>query len=150
MPSRNDITGDVMQTRTPSKQLLDNVEPMSIEERRSNKGKYRWCKEEKRMIPDAAWRAKYGNPKQRESGPLVICNHFEAFESPVTGKVINNKREHLYDLHATGSRTYEGREQEEKEAANWQAEQEAKLESDIDHTLHQTYHEIEHGYRKVE
>jgi len=102
------------------------------------------------MISDAEWRAKYGSPKPRQKGPLIVCNHFDAFESPVTGNVINNKREHEYDLHSTGSRTYEGREQEEKEAAKWQAEQERDLERSIDHTLHETWHEIEHGYRNVE
>lgn len=150
MPARNDITGDLIRTKTPSKSFLSSIETMSIEERRKNKGKYRWCKEEKRMIPDSEWREKYGNPKPRERKPMLFVNNFEPFKSPVTGNVITNKREHQYDMDSTGSRVYEGRDQEEKEAARYRAYEEQKLESEIDQTLNQTYHEIEHGYRSVE
>lgn len=149
MPARNDITGDLIRTKAPSKKLLESIEPMSIEQRRSNKGRYKQCRETKRMIPIAEWNAKYGSEPVNKS-PLIFCNHFEPFESPVTGRVIRSKREHQYDLDSTGSRVYEGREQETKEASKWQAEQETRLERDLEQTLSQELHNIEHGYRRVE
>ena len=50
------------------------------------------------------------------------------YESPVTGQVVAGRRQRREDLKRTGSRPYEGREAEVKEAARHQAENERKLD----------------------
>lgn len=148
MPSRNEHTGDVQQTRSPSKAYLDNYDKI-YGTKKPVRGKFRWCQETQSFLPINEWLEKYGQP-EKPKGPLIFCNHFEPFISPVTGRVISSKREHEYDMHSTGSRVYEGREQETKEAQKWQKEQESKLEAELDETLNRTWHQIETGERKVE
>lgn len=146
MPSRNDITGDVLQTKATSNEYREGHD-LAFGNRPIQRGSWKWDPELKKLIPKSEWHAKYG--REVNKAPIVFCNHFEPFESPVTGRVINNKREHQYDLHSTGSRVYEGRESEQREADRWQANEEAQIEADIDHTLHQAMHDIEHGYKKL-
>ena len=62
-----------------------------------------------------------------------------AYQSPVSGKWINSRRERAEDLKQTGSRPWEGMEQEQKEAdrvkAYTEAEQDKKLEKTIESTI---------------
>ena len=64
-----------------------------------------------------------------------------AYKSPVSGKWINSRRERAEDLKQTGSRPWEGMEQEQKEAdrlkAYTEAEQDKKLEKTIESTIRQ-------------
>lgn len=146
MPARNEHTGDLLQTKSPSKEYLDNYSKL-FGNNKPIRGRFKQCRETGKMIPIQEWNAKYGG-EPANKGPMVFCNHFEPFESPVTGRVISSKRAHEYDLQSTGSRVYEGRDQETKEAQKWQQEQDSKLEARIEGTLNQTMHEIEHGYRR--
>lgn len=144
--ARNDITGDLIRTR-PSTTYASNYEQV-FGKKGPEKGRFRQDKETGEFIPLDEWVRKYGS--ERKQGPMVICNHFEPFESPVTGEVIQNKRQHNYDLDRNGCRVYEGRESEQKEADRYWKYQDEKFEQKIDHTLNQTAYDIEHGYLKVE
>ena len=141
MPSRNDITGDVQQTRYSSKlvkQLQEDGELMSVEERRKNKGSYVWDPGERRFVEK--------HLVQQKSGLDIHVNHFEPYVSMVTGDVIENKRQHLNDLHKTNSRVYEGREIEQQEADRHKAYKDKALWNNVGETLRKTAHDIEHGY----
>lgn len=146
MTARNDITGDLIQTKFNTEKYKENLEKI-FGDKPVQKGRFKQCRETGDFIPMSEWLAKYGSEPKTQA-PMVVCNHFEAFESPASGRVITNKRQHQEDLEATGCRVYEGRESETKEANKWQAEQEAKLEKNLDHTLNTTMHELEHGYRR--
>lgn len=80
---------------------------------------------------------------------MIFVNHFEAFESPIDGTVITNKRKHDYDLKKNGCRVYEGFESEKREADKYRQREEQQLKSKMMETAERTYHEIEHGYRKL-
>jgi hypothetical protein len=57
-----------------------------------------------------------------------IWNDLPEYESPVTGLVVRGRRARREDLKRTGSRPYEGREQEVKQAQRVQAENDRKLD----------------------
>lgn len=143
MAARNPITGDLIKTKVNSEEYKRNLEKL-FGDKPPTRGKWKQDPDTGRMVPIEEW---YSKPK--EEGPLTFINHFEAYESPTSGKIINNKREHLNDLHASGCRVYEGRQQEAKEAAKWRAEQDRKLDRKLTETLNRTMYEIEHGYRQV-
>ena len=66
-------------------------------------------------------------PAARKPG-VHIWDDLPEYESPVTGQVVAGRRQRREDLKRTGSRPYEGREAEVKEAARHQAENERKLD----------------------
>ena len=94
-------------------------------------------------IPE--WDAKYPEGPKGVA-PYMYMKGFTPYRSMVTDKVINNHREHLNDLHSTGSRVYEGREAELKEAERYKKGKEDKLWANVHETLAQTSHDIEHGH----
>lgn len=145
MTARNEFTGDLIKTKFNTKQYQENLEKI-YGNKPSQKGKFRQCRETGDMLPMDEWLAKYGS-EPRQKTPMIICNNFDPFVSPVSDRVISSKRQHQEDLAASGCRVYEGREQETKEADKWQKEQESKIERNLEKTLHTTMHEIEHGYR---
>lgn len=151
MPTRNPITGDLIQTKTPSKKLLDDLkqsgELKTIEDRRAARGKYKWCKEQQKMIPIQEWNEKYGSVP-REKGPMIFVDNFQEYESPIDGTPITNRRKRDYDLKRNGCRPYEGFHIEKQEADAVRQAEDNKLMSDIMETAERTYHEIEHGYRR--
>ena len=147
--SRNDITGDEQKTRPNSKEFRENFGKI-FGEGSAERGTFRQCKETGKFIPINEWRAKYDCEPQKGQAPTVFCNHFTPFKSAVTDKVITNKREHDYDLKSTGSRVFEGIQSEQREVDRFRARQEAELDRQRRETINQTYHEIEHGYRRLE
>lgn len=152
MGSRNDITGDLQQTRAPSKKLLNSLENSgelkSVEQRRAARGRYRQDPETKKFIHISEYLEKYGD-RPREKTTAFFINHFEPFKSLVSDKVISNKRQLQYDLDSNGCRVYEGREQEQKEVDRHLAYEDQKFERTIEEDMHRTYHDIEHGYKEV-
>lgn len=64
---------------------------------------------------------------------------WEAYESPASGKMITSKAEREKDFKATGSRPWEGKEQEQKEVARQKAYEEAKNDEVLDKTVRQAW-----------
>lgn len=148
MTSRNEHTGDLMKSKANSDEYRDNHEKI-FGKSRVQRGKYKWCEETRKFIPAAEYYAKYGAPKPRPKTPMIVCNHFEAFESPVTGEVISSKRDHQYDLESNGCRVFEGQEAEQREVDRQTAYFEEATMAEMGETIEQTAHDIEHGYHKV-
>lgn len=80
-------------------------------------------------------------------GPY-IRGDIEPYQSPVTGEVITSRREHREDLKRAGCRVYEGREQEEKEAARYREDQNRKDEKALSEAVEQTAAELKDGRAK--
>jgi hypothetical protein len=59
------------------------------------------------------------------SAPMGIVD-IPAYVSPVSGKLINSRKQRVEDLKETGSRPWEGMEQEQKEADRQKAYREAE------------------------
>lgn len=73
--------------------------------------------------------------------PMSIVD-IPAYESPASGKWITSRRERIEDFKRTGTRPWEGMEQEKKEAARQKAYDDAKLDAKIDHTVRKAWQEL--------
>ena len=77
-------------------------------------GRFRIDPETKKAIPIVDYYNKYGWPETKTTH--YIRGDIEPYMSPVTGEMITSRKAHREDLERTGSRVYEGREAEQKEA----------------------------------
>ncbi len=146
MTSRNDITGDLQQTKgILSKQARETYDRL-FPPKKIVRGSFKWDEETGKFITRAEWNAK--NYVEKGQAPMMFCNQFETFQSPVNGKEIRNKREHAYDLATTGSRTYEGREQEQKEVDRHRANEDKAFEEVINESVDETAYQIKHNYSR--
>ena len=68
------------------------------------------------------------------SAPMAQID-FPAYESPASGKMITSRNERREDMKRTGSRPWEGKESELKEAARQKAYEDAKDDAKLDHTV---------------
>ena len=67
--------------------------------------------------------------------PVMAQIDFPAYESPASGKMITSRNERREDMKRTGSRPWEGKESELKEAARQKAYEDAKDDAKLDHTV---------------
>lgn len=104
--------------------------------------RYRWSKEANSMV-EVPWDAR--------SAPIapVVWNDLPAYESPIDGRVVDGRRQRRDDLARTGCRPYEGREQEQKEAAKVRAEQERKTDTLAERMAHRAWAEAPERVRKI-
>ena len=65
--------------------------------------------------------------------------HWDAYESPATGKLITSKAERRADMKVSGCRDWEGMESEKKEAAKRKAKEEEETDRQIDHAVRQAW-----------
>lgn len=75
------------------------------------------------------------------TAPMGIMDYqpWQPYESPASGKIITSKRERKEDFARTGTRPWEGREQEEKEAARHKAYEEEKADILLDKTVREAW-----------
>ena len=78
---------------------------------------------------------------EAEQGPLIVPD-LPGYVSPVTGLWVEGRRARREDLKRTGSRPYEGREQEVKESMRRRAYDEARLAERIERTTHETWNHL--------
>lgn len=83
--------------------------------------RYRWDKDTGEMV-EVPWDA-----RQTSLAP-EIWDDLPGYNSPVTGQWVEGRKQRREDLRRTNSRPYEGREQEQREAAKVAAEKERKLD----------------------
>ena len=146
MAATNDITGDSIKTTWNSEEYKSNYDKL-FSDKPVDRGSYKQCRKTGKMIPIQEWYKLYGEQK-KGTAPIIFVNKFDPYISPVSGEIINNKKEHKYDLESHGCRVYEGREQEEKEAQKYRNEQNLKLEAKVNTTIEKTSYEIDVGLRK--
>ena len=82
------------------------------------------------------------------SAPSAIVD-IPAYVSPVSGKLINSRTQRNEDLKRTGSRPWEGLEQEKKEAARQKAYQEQKEDAKLEKAISETYYAMPPEKRRV-
>jgi len=147
MVARNDITGDFIKTKQNTQAYKEGIGRI-YGDNPVKRGRYKQCKETGKMIHISEWNKKYY--RKVNKAPMVFCSNFEPYQSMITHEYITSKAQHEYELARTGSRVYEGRYQEQKEADRYNAAKEEKLMDGMEETLNQTYHDIEHGYNNLE
>lgn len=80
--------------------------------------------------------------------PLVFGD-LPSYQSPVTGLWIDGRRARREDLKRTGSRPWEGLEQERKESARQAAYQEAKLDAHLTKTASEVFYQLPPEKRRI-
>lgn len=78
----------------------------------------------------------------------TVWNDLPAYESPIDGRVVDGRRQRREDLKRSGSRPYEGREQEAKQAARVQAERERQTDQLAERMAHRAWAEAPERVRK--
>ena len=81
-------------------------------------------------------------------GPLVFGD-LPSYRSPVTGLWVDGRVQRREDLKRTGSRPYEGRDQEQKEAARQAQYAEQRLEQSIEHSARVAFHQLPPEKRRI-
>lgn len=90
--------------------------------------------------PEQGWQDKlrmHAYP-QRSASVYVM----PSYQSPVTNQWIDTPRQRREDLKRTGSRPWEGKEAETREAAKHAREAEAKLDAQLDHTVRSAWRDL--------
>ena len=91
------------------------------------------------------------DPNTRQPSRVAPAVHADlpGYQSPVTGLWVEGRRARRNDLARTGSRPYEGRAAEEKEAARQRAYQEQKSDARLEEATRRAYHQLTPDQRKV-
>jgi len=147
MATRNAITGDEIKTTVNSEAYKEGIGRI-FGDTKVQRGRYKQDRETGKFIPVREWNAKYAEP-ERPRGPMVSVKNFDAFESPATGRLVRNERELREDMKVSGCRTYEGKDQEAKEANRYLQEQDRKMEKMVEESVEKTAYDIDHGYHQM-
>ena len=81
-------------------------------------------------------------------GPLIFGD-LPSYQSPVTGKWIDGRVQRREDLKRTGSRPYEGRDQELKEAARQEQYRDRALDAKIEKSAAETFYQLPPEKRRI-
>lgn len=106
------------------------------------KRRYVWSDEEKALVEVPI---EYRQPIES----AAVFGDLPAYESPIDGRVVDGRRARRLDLTRSGCRPYEGRDQEQKEANKYKAEQERKLDQLAEKMAHRAWAEAPERIRKV-
>lgn len=104
--------------------------------------RFRWDKETGELV-EVPW-----DSRQASLAP-AIWDDLPGYTSPVTGQWVEGRRARREDLVRTGSRPYEGFEQEKKEADKVQRENERKLDQLAEKMAHRAWAEAPERVRRV-
>lgn len=103
----------------------------------------------RRYVYDPATKEMVEVAARRSEALHFIQSDLPGYESPVTGLWVEGRRARREDLRRTGSRPWEGMEQEQKEAARIRAGQEQKLDGIAERMAHRAWAEAPERVRKV-
>lgn len=78
----------------------------------------------------------------------TVWGDIPAYESPVSGRVVEGRAARREDFKRTGSRPWEGMEQEKKEAARKKAYAEAKFDQKLDAAAWTSYYQMSPDKRR--
>lgn len=82
------------------------------------------------------------------SAPMGIVD-IPAYVSPVSGKLINSRKQRVEDLKESGSRPWEGLEQEQKEADRQKAYREAEADKKLTKAVETAYAQLSPEKKQV-
>ena len=105
--------------------------------------RYKAHPETGKLIPDYMW-AQYNMLPKEVPKTAFIVRDIPEYESPASGKLIRGRRQQRNDLHATGSRIYEGRMSEAKAADSHNEQKQKKFEKELDKSMAETLNDIKY------
>lgn len=83
-----------------------------------------------------------------EAAPFVVPD-CEGYQSPVTGLWVEGRKQRREDLKRAGCRPWEGREQEEKEAARQRAYQARKADQALHDSIGRAFYQLSPQSRRA-
>lgn len=98
--------------------------------------------------------------QDRETGELIPANQYARakthyvmsdlpdYESPIDGRIVHGRKGRREDLRRSGSRPYEGRDQEWKEAQRHRAYEERRQDTRLDEVVRKAYHQLTPSQRR--
>jgi hypothetical protein len=96
---------------------------------------------------DIMWQAKCDMEVMRNLAPMVIQD-IHPYESPITGNAINSRKQRDEDLKRSGSRPYEGREAETREANRRKEYDQVKIDANVHDTVSRSYYALPEKVRR--
>lgn len=103
----------------------------------------------RRYVYDPVRKELVESAARRSKALHFIQPDLPGYESPIDGRWIDGRRDRRNDLARSGSRPYEGREQEQKEANKIVAERERKLDQLAEKMAHRAWDMAPERVRKV-
>ncbi len=85
---------------------------------------------------------------QGPSGVLIVPD-LPAYQSPVTGLWVEGRRARREDLKRTGSRPWEGMQQEKQEAARYEHYQAQKLDASLTKSTSEAFYQMSPEKRRI-
>ena len=143
MTAKNDITGDELRSRALSDQGKENYDKI-FGNKKPQKGSWVWDSSQGKLVE------KFSHKPESKQTHHIFVDNMEAYESPITGEVVKNRRQRDIVLKQSGSRPYEGFKTESQEAERWRNYQDEKLNKNMRETMERTLYEVNHGYRKLD
>ncbi len=86
---------------------------------------------------------------QQEPAAPMIFGDLPSYQSPVTGIWVDGRKARREDLKRTGSRPYEGLDQEKKEAARYQRYQDQKLDAQLTKSVSEAFYQLPPSKRDI-
>ena len=103
--------------------------------------RYRWDKVTGALV-EVPW------DSVQQSLSAAVWDDLPAYESPIDGRIIEGRRARREDFKRHGCRPYEGRQQEEKEAAKVRQADERKLDQLAERMAHTAWADAPERVRK--
>ena len=85
---------------------------------------------------------------QEPAGVLIVPD-LPGYQSPVTGLWVEGRRQRREDLKRTGSRPWEGLDQEKKEAARHEQYKDQKLDASLTKSVSEAFHQMSPQKRRI-
>lgn len=87
--------------------------------------------------------------RQMTDEGVLIMDDLPGYTSPVTGLWVEGRRQRREDLKRTGSRPWEGLDQEKKEAARHTRYADAKLDASLTKTASEAFYQMSPTKRRI-
>lgn len=85
----------------------------------------------------------------QDSVAPLIFGDLPSYQSPVTGQWVDGRKQRREDLKRTGSRPWEGLEQEKKEFERHEAYAEQRLDASLTRTASEVFHQLPPSKRDI-
>lgn len=124
------------------KAYLENMERIFGQHHKVQKGSFKTDPETGKSIPSYEWHKKYAIKKFAQAP--YVQGDIEPYQSPIDDTVISSRRSQRYDMERSGSRRYEGRDAEQKEADRHNEDKWAALDTKLDSSMKEVANDLKY------
>lgn len=145
MASKNEHTGDLLMSKKASKEYAGNYSKI-FGDKKPKRGRYVYDSELKELVPaDEYYSKKAASEANSRAENFPAIHFFKGYTSPMTGRVIDSPNKERDELARTGTRIFEGGDQEFKYANIVKKEKKKKQKEQIRGLLQKTRIDLRDG-----